>query len=76
LGKKPKVRGLAKNACDHPHGGGEGRHSAPASPKSPWGWLTTGTPSKIKKYDLLKKKNLKLLDNKLYYEIPLKNTIL
>jgi len=35
LGKKPIVRGLAKNACDHPHGGGEGQKSALASPKSP-----------------------------------------
>lgn len=29
LGKKPTVRGLAKNACDHPHGGGEGRNLNP-----------------------------------------------
>lgn len=27
LGKRPKVRGVAMNACDHPHGGGEGRNS-------------------------------------------------
>lgn len=25
LGRKPKVRGVAKNAVDHPHGGGEGK---------------------------------------------------
>jgi len=25
LGLRPHVRGKAKNACDHPHGGGEGR---------------------------------------------------
>jgi len=25
LGWRPHVRGTAKNACDHPHGGGEGR---------------------------------------------------
>jgi len=56
LGKKSIVRGLAKNACDHPHGGGEGKKSPPSSPKSPWGWLTKGTPSKKKKYQLLKKK--------------------
>jgi len=48
LGKKPIVRGLAKNACDHPHGGGEGKKSQLSSPKSPWGWLTKGTPSKKK----------------------------
>jgi large subunit ribosomal protein L2 len=61
LGKRPVVRGLAKNACDHPHGGGEGRKSALASPKSPWGWLTKNTPSKKKKYQILKKKIFKIL---------------
>ena len=25
LGKRPKVRGVVMNPCDHPHGGGEGR---------------------------------------------------
>ena len=33
LGKKSTVRGLAKNACDHPHGGGEGRKSQPQVPE-------------------------------------------
>lgn len=59
LGKKSIVRGLAKNACDHPHGGGEGRKSPPASPRSPWGWLTSGTPSNKKKYLKIKKQNNK-----------------
>jgi ribosomal protein L2 len=27
LGIKPKVRGVAKNAVDHPHGGGRGKTS-------------------------------------------------
>lgn len=27
LGNRPKVRGVAMNACDHPHGGGEGKSS-------------------------------------------------
>lgn len=39
-GTKPSVRGVAKNPVDHPHGGGEGRKSPPASARSPWGWLT------------------------------------
>lgn len=39
-GMKPSVRGIAKNPVDHPHGGGEGRKSPPASARSPWGWLT------------------------------------
>jgi len=59
LGKKSVVRGLAKNACDHPHGGGEGRKSKPVRPRSPWGWFTVGKAYNIKKYLKLKKKNLK-----------------
>ena len=37
-GIKPTVRGVVKNPCDHPHGGGEGK--APvghAKPLTPWG---------------------------------------
>jgi len=45
LGKRPTVRGVAMNPCDHPHGGGEGRKSPPAAARSPWGWLTKGTSS-------------------------------
>lgn len=56
LGKRPKVRGVAMNPCDHPHGGGEGKKSPWAAPQSPWGWLTKGTPSKKKLKDKLKKK--------------------
>jgi len=43
IGKKSKVRGSVMNACDHPHGGGEGR--APvgqAGPRTPWGKPTLG----------------------------------
>jgi len=35
LGKKPVVRGVAMNPCDHPHGGGEGKKSPPSAQKSP-----------------------------------------
>lgn len=38
-GYRPKVRGVAKNPVDHPHGGGEGKKSPPAASRSPWGWL-------------------------------------
>ena len=41
LGKRPKVRGVAMNPVDHPHGGGEGRTSGGRHPVSPW-----GTPAK------------------------------
>jgi large subunit ribosomal protein L2 len=36
-GKRPKVRGVAMNPIDHPHGGGEGRTSGGRHPVSPWG---------------------------------------
>lgn len=39
-GRRPSVRGVAKNPVDHPHGGGEGRKSPLSSPRSPWGWIT------------------------------------
>ena len=41
LGRRPKVRGVAMNPVDHPHGGGEGRTSGGRHPSSPW-----GTPAK------------------------------
>jgi large subunit ribosomal protein L2 len=56
LGRRPKVRGVAMNPCDHPHGGGEGKKSPPRAQRSPWGWLTKGTPSLKKKYQIKKKK--------------------
>lgn len=61
LGVRPTVRGVAMNPCDHPHGGGEGKKSPPVAARSPWGWLTKGTPSKSKKKFLLKKKKYKLV---------------
>lgn len=36
-GHRPKVRGVAMNPFDHPHGGGEGRTSGGRHPVSPWG---------------------------------------
>lgn len=37
MGKRPKVRGVSMNPCDHPHGGGEAR-STPGRPSTtPWG---------------------------------------
>lgn len=61
LGIRPTVRGVAMNPCDHPHGGGEGRKSPPAAARSPWGWLTKNTPSKIKKNQLVLKKKRKII---------------
>jgi len=47
LDKRPTVRGSAKNPCDHPHGGGEGK--APigrAQPLTPWGKPTLGVKTR------------------------------
>ncbi len=41
LGRRPKVRGVAMNPVDHPHGGGEGRTKG-RHPQSPWGLQTKG----------------------------------
>lgn len=52
LGRRPKVRGVAMNPVDHPHGGGEGK--APQGnphPVSPWGQKSKGLKTrKLKKY--------------------------
>ena len=41
-GKRPMVRGVAKNPVDHPHGGGEGKTSGGSNPVSPWGQSAKG----------------------------------
>jgi large subunit ribosomal protein L2 len=42
MGRRPKVRGVAMNPHDHPHGGGEGRTSGGRHPVTPWGVPTKG----------------------------------
>ncbi|THH26507.1 hypothetical protein EUX98_g7682 [Antrodiella citrinella] len=42
LGRRPHVRGMAMNRCDHPHGGGRGKSKGNKQPRSVWGWLTKG----------------------------------
>ena len=42
LGRRPKVRGVAMNPVDHPHGGGEGKSSGGRHPVTPWGVPTKG----------------------------------
>lgn len=37
LSKRPKVRGVAMNPVDHPHGGGEGKSSGGRPSVTPWG---------------------------------------
>jgi large subunit ribosomal protein L2 len=48
LGRRPKVRGVAMNPIDHPHGGGEGRTSGGRHPSTPWGKPTKGYKTRKK----------------------------
>lgn len=49
LGRRPKVRGVAMNPIDHPHGGGEGRSGqGNPHPVSPWGRDTKGKKTRKK----------------------------
>ncbi|MCD4705201.1 50S ribosomal protein L2 [bacterium] len=48
-GIRPTVRGKAMNPCDHPHGGGEGRHPIGMKhPKTPWGKPALGVKTRKK----------------------------
>lgn len=53
LGKRPTVRGVVMNACDHPHGGGEGRSPIGRKhPCTPWGKPALGVKTRSKKNQL------------------------
>lgn len=58
-GIRPTVRGVVKNPCDHPHGGGEGKGSPPKAQKTPWSKLTKGTPTTKKKWAILRRRFFK-----------------
>ena len=49
LGRRSKVRGVAMNPVDHPHGGGEGKTSGGRHPCTPWGKPTKGYKTRKKK---------------------------
>jgi large subunit ribosomal protein L2 len=49
LGCRPKVRGVAMNPVDHPHGGGEGKTAGGRHPVTPWGVPTKGFKTRKKK---------------------------
>ncbi|HJN58668.1 MAG TPA: 50S ribosomal protein L2 [Dehalococcoidia bacterium] len=50
MGKRPRVRGLAMNPADHPHGGGEGKTGiGMPGPKTPWGKPALGHRTRKKK---------------------------
>ena len=49
LGIRPTVRGVVMNACDHPHGGGEGRSPVGRKrPVTPWGKPALGIKTRNK----------------------------
>jgi len=48
MGRRPKVRGVAMNPIDHPHGGGEGKSSGGRHPVTPWGVPTKGYKTRKK----------------------------
>ena len=48
-GFRPKVRGVAMNPVDHPHGGGEGKTSGGRHPVTPWGKSTKGKRTRSNK---------------------------
>ncbi|MFP4037443.1 MAG: 50S ribosomal protein L2, partial [Desulfobacteraceae bacterium] len=48
-GRRPKVRGVAMNPVDHPHGGGEGKSSGGRHPVTPWGVPTKGYKTRKRK---------------------------
>jgi large subunit ribosomal protein L2 len=68
LGRKSKVRGVAKNPIDHPHGGGEGRTTAAQPSVSPWGIYTKGvrTTTRLTRLNLLKWGFFKRRDGKVW----------
>eukprot|EP00952_Eustigmatos_sp_NYUAD-ZCMA_P000018 2-Eustigmatos_ZCMA.PRE.1 len=41
--RRPRVRGVAMNPIDHPHGGGEGKTSGGRPSVTPWGKPTKGS---------------------------------
>lgn len=46
LGNRPKVRGVAMNPVDHPHGGGEGKSSGGRPSVTPWSRPAHGKKTK------------------------------
>lgn len=49
LGRRPKVRGIAMNPVDHPHGGGEARSTPGRAVVTPWGKPTLGYRTRKKR---------------------------
>ncbi len=60
-GKRPRVRGVAMNPVDHPHGGGEGKTSGGRPSVTPWGKPARGpkTTRSFNKFVVVSRKNIK-----------------
>lgn len=59
LNNRPKVRGVAMNPIDHPHGGGEGKTSGGRTSVTPWGKPTKGgKTSRSKNKLIIRNKNI------------------
>lgn len=62
MGFRPRVRGVAKNPCDHPHGGGNGKKPKPKIPVNAWHTVFKWKHTKNKKNDIKKRRLFKILD--------------
>lgn len=61
MGIKSKVRGVAMNPCDHPHGGGNGKRSKPTQPVNAWKTVFKWSPTNNSRFKLLKKRMYKII---------------
>ncbi|MBI4533634.1 MAG: 50S ribosomal protein L2 [Candidatus Melainabacteria bacterium] len=55
LGIRPANRGVAMNAVDHPHGGGEGKSPIGGKPQTPWGKPAMGYKTRRGKHKISSK---------------------
>lgn len=49
MGRRPHVRGVVMNPCDHPHGGGEGKAPVGGKAQTPWGKPAMGFRTRKRK---------------------------
>ena len=49
MGRRPRIRGVATNPVDHPHGGGDGKIKGYKTPVTPWGQPTLGYKTRHKR---------------------------
>jgi len=61
LGWRPRVRGVACNPCDHPHGGGNGKKSKLMVPTNAWSTIFKWKHTKNKLADKLNRRKYKKL---------------